>query len=100
MADCPVGLDAEGAGHAEMHDQHHAVVEIGEEIFRPPAERDDRAAGEAAGEAGGKGNAQIGPALLDLEEGGALHDRGKAAADRLDFRQFGQGPTLGKRRRR
>ena len=51
-------------------------------------------AGEAPGEAGGKGNAQIGPALLDLEEGGALHDGQKAAADRLDFRQFGHRFTF------
>ena len=77
-----------------MHDQHHAVVEVGDEIFRPPAKRDDPAAGEAAGEAGGKGNAQIGPALLDLHEAGALHDGQKAAADRLDFRQFGHRFTL------
>ena len=85
-----LSLDAEGAGHAEMHDQHHAVVEIGEKVFRPPGKRDDPPAGQPPGEAGRKGNAQVGPALLHLEDGRALHDGGKAPADRLDFRQLGQ----------
>ena len=42
-----LGLDPERAGHAEMHDEDVAVVEVGEEVFRPAAERDDPAAGEA-----------------------------------------------------
>ncbi len=35
--------DAERAGHAEMHDQHLAVVELGQEILGPAAERAPRA---------------------------------------------------------
>ena len=31
--------DEEAPAHAEMHDQHLAGREVGEEIFRPPAER-------------------------------------------------------------
>ena len=58
-------------------------------ILRPPPDRDDLAAGEPLGEAAREGHAQVAPPLLDLDDGGALHDRGKAAADRLDFGQFG-----------
>jgi hypothetical protein len=41
---CSVRLiDAEAAGHAEMHDEHLAVIEPGEQIFGAPVERIDRA---------------------------------------------------------
>jgi hypothetical protein len=38
---------------------------------------------------GRKGYAEIGAALLDPVEDGALHDRGKAAAHGFDFGELG-----------
>jgi hypothetical protein len=89
-----VRFDAERTRHAEMGDEHAAIVEIGEQILGAPAKGDHPAPGETGDEARRKGNAQIAPPLLDAHEGGALHDHGEAAADRLDFRQFGQPLTL------
>ena len=83
--------DEEAPGHAEMHDQHLAGGEIGEEVFGAPAERDHLLALEARGEALGKGQAQIRTALLDLVEARADHRGLEAAADGLDFGEFGHG---------
>ncbi len=58
-------VDAEAAGHAEMHHQHLAVVEPGEQIFRPPVQRLDRPPGKPLGEIDGEGKAQIFAPLLD-----------------------------------
>ena len=41
--------------------------------------------------AGGKGYAEVGAALLDPLDDGALHDRRKAAAHGFDFGQLGHG---------
>ena len=52
-------LDAERAGHAEMHEKHVAVVELGQQIFGAAAKRGDPAALQPRGEALRKGKAQI-----------------------------------------
>ena len=83
--------DQEAAGHAEMHDEHLAGREVGEEVFGPAAERRDRLALEALREALREGEAQVRPALLDLVDAGADHGGLEAAADGFDFGKFGHG---------
>ncbi len=58
-------VDAEAAGHAEMHHQHLAIVEPGEQVLRPPVERLDRPPGKPLGKIDGEGKAQIFPPLLN-----------------------------------
>ena len=84
-------LDAEGTGHAEMHDDARAVVEIGEEIFGAPSEPLDPAALEPRGEAFWKGKAEVGPAQFERLDPRPLHHRAEAEADGFDFGQFGHG---------
>ena len=81
--------DPERARHAEMHHQHVAGGKVGEQIFRPPPEPGDGAALEPLDEILRQRPAQVGPARLDLDEPRALHHRLQAAADGLDFGQFG-----------
>ena len=82
-------LDAERPGHAEMHEQHRAVVELGEQIFRAAAERRDAPPGEPRGKAARERKAQVGRAAARRRSiVGALHDRRQPAAHRLHLRQF------------
>ena len=65
----PIGMvDAEAPGHAEMHHQHFAVVEPGEQIFGAPVERLYLPPGQPRAEILGQRNAQIGAPLLDARE--------------------------------
>src|SRR5215204_5426727 len=84
-ARAPALRDEEAPAHAEMHDQHLAGREVGQEVFRPPPQPDDFLAGEPRAEALGKPEAQIWPPLLDLVDPCADHRRLKPAADRLDL---------------
>lgn len=84
-------LDPERAGHAEMHDEHRAVIHVRHQIFRPPAHGDNFAAFDACREILGKRKPQIGAALLDMADRATLHMRGKAAPDGFDFGKFGHG---------
>ena len=84
-----VGFDPEGAGHAEMHDEHLAAVEIGEQIFGPPAEADNTVALQPLREIRREGGAQVRPPDIDLLDAHALHDGGKAEAYGFDFGKFG-----------
>ncbi|MNL81158.1 hypothetical protein D3C87_2081890 [compost metagenome] len=68
-----------------MHDERVAVVEIGDEIFRPPRQRLDAPAGQPLGETLGQGKAQIGPALLDAGEALARHGGLQPAPDGFDL---------------
>ena len=81
--------DMERARHAEMHEQHVAGRQIGQQIFGPPAEAGDGVAFEAAGEILRQRPAQIAAVNLDLGEARALHRRLEAAAHRFDFGKFG-----------
>ena len=65
------------------------VVEMEEQIFRAPRERDDTAGGDAPLEIGGHRPAQIAPADNDAREPPPFEQRGEAAADRLDLGKFG-----------
>jgi len=75
-------------------DQHPAIVEIEQQILRPPAQRRDPAALDESAEADGKRDAQVRPALVDLDDAAALEHRLEAAADGFDFGKLRHGATL------
>ena len=85
-----LGLDAERARHAEMHDERpcRRRGRRARYFARRPT-RDDLPPGEPLGEAAREGHAQVGAALLDLDDRRALHHRREAAADGFDFGKFG-----------
>ena len=86
------------AGHAEMADQHLAVVEMDQDVFRPAVDALDPPAGETLGEAGRQGKAQIRAALQHPDQPPPLQSGGEPAADGLDFRQLRHGANLACRR--
>ena len=79
----------ERAGHAEMHQQHVAGGEVGEQVFRPPPEPGDAAPLQPLDELPGQRPAQVGAARLDPHEARALHHGLQPAPDGLDFGQLG-----------
>ena len=89
----PSAKHVKRAGHAEMHEQHIAGREIGEQIFRPSAEAGHGLALEAWRKILRQRPAQIAAVNLDLGEARALHRRLEAAAHRLDFGKFGHRST-------
>ena len=70
-------IDAEAAGHAEMHHQHLAVVEPGKQIFGAPVERVDRSPAQALREVLRQRKAQVMAPLLDARKAVADQDRRK-----------------------
>src|SRR3974390_2087218 len=82
------------AGHAEVHDQHFARREIGEQIFCAPVEPLNALALQALHEIRRQRPAQIAALRLDLGEARALHDRLQSAANGLDFGQLGHVAAL------
>ena len=86
-------LHPEGAGHAQMHDQHLAAVEICEQIFRPTGQGCDNPPLQPLHEALGEGKAQIRAAAFEFQDARAFKIRLQAAPDRLDLGQFGHGKT-------
>ena len=86
-----VRADAERARHAEMHHQHLARRQIGQQIFRPPAEALDRLPGQALFEVLGNRPAQAAVAHLDLGQARAFHGGRQAAPHGLDFGELGHG---------
>ena len=79
-----------------MHQQHVAGRQVGQQIFRAPAEAGDGLASQPFREILRQRPAQIAAAHLDFGEARAFHRRLKAAAHRLDFGKFGHG-TDGRR---
>jgi hypothetical protein len=82
-------IDAEASGHAEMHDQHLAVVEPRQEIFRAPVERIDLSPAQALSETLRQRKAQVAAPLLDARKAVTDENRRQPQSDRLDLRQFG-----------
>ena len=80
---------AERARHAEMHQQHLAGRQVGEQILRAPVQALDGRALEPLVEVLRKRKAQVRPALLDPHEARALHHGLQAAAHGFDFGKFG-----------
>ena len=86
------------AGHAQMADQHLAVVEMDKDVFRPAIDALDPPAREALGEAVGQGKAKVRAALQHPDQPPPLQSGGEPAADGLDFRQLRHGANLACRR--
>ena len=78
----------ERARHAQMHDQHLARGEIGEQIFGAAAKRFDARPDQPPREIRRQRPAQVLAVGLNRQEGGALHRRGKAPPDRFDLGKF------------
>src|SRR6516165_8031769 len=81
--------DVERARHAEMHDQHLARGELGQEVLCPPFEPLHPLPLQALHEIAGQRPAQIAALRLDPSEARALHDWREPAANGLDFGQLG-----------
>jgi hypothetical protein len=81
-------IDAEAAGHAEMHDQNLAVIEPGEQILGAPVQRLNLPPFEPLREMVRKREAQVFPPLLDIGEAIADKDWHQALPHCLDFREF------------
>ena len=88
----------ERAGHAEMHDQHVAGGQSGEQIFRAPAEAVDGPALEPLREMLRQRPAQVARGEARPARTRALHRRLKAAAYGLDFGKFGHRSITAPRR--
>src|SRR5262245_55704701 len=87
-------VDEEAPGHAEMHDQHFAIVEPGEQIFCPPIERFDLAPREPLAEMLGQRHAQVRPSLLNARKCLADENRLKSPPHSLDLWQLRHAERL------
>ena len=65
--------------------ERRAIVEIGDQVFRPPLQPLDGGAGQALDEAVGERKAQIGTARLDARQAAAFEHRLQAAPDGFDL---------------
>ena len=81
--------------HAEMHHQHLAGREIGQQILGPPPERRDLLALAAARRNGpGNGNRRSGRRWSDSVKRAPDHGGLQAAAHGFDFGELGHQPSL------
>jgi demethylmenaquinone methyltransferase / 2-methoxy-6-polyprenyl-1,4-benzoquinol methylase len=76
------------ARHAKVNEQRLTPIQIGEDVFRPPPQRQDPRPGQPVGHSFRQGPAQIGAVHLGPFDDRAFHDRGKATADSLNLGQF------------
>ena len=91
LALAAIAADAERARHAEMHHQHVARRQIGQQIFRAPPEPFDGLTFQALFEALRDRPAQAAMTHLDFLDCRAFHGRRQAATHGFDFGQFGHG---------
>ena len=87
-------VDEEAPRHAEMHDQHLAIVEPDEQVFCPPVERFDLAPREPLAEMLGQRHAQVRPSLLHARERLADQHRLKSPPHSFDFWQLRHAARL------
>ena len=87
-------LDAEVAGHAEVHEQRLARGEIGEQVLGPAVQLEDRRARQPGREVGRKRTAQVGAAQDDLVDALADEDGREEPANGFDFGQLGHVPPV------
>ena len=92
--------NGKAARHAEMDEKDLVAIERDQEIFRASSKTLHAATGKAFGETGGKGKAQIRPALLDRQDPPSFQNGKEAASDRFDFGQFRHRAGISYRRRR
>ena len=78
-------------GHAEMAEQHLAVVEMHQDVFRPAIDPLEPAPGDALGEVRGHWPAQIRAALHQPGQDPALQVGGETPANGFNVRQFRHG---------
>ena len=81
----------ERARHAEMHQQHLAGGDVGQQIFGAPPDPADGLALQPVGEILREREAQVRPARLDPHETRAFHHGLQAAAHGFDFGKLGHG---------
>src|SRR3954452_14999571 len=85
-------------GHAQVHEQRGAVVELGDEVLAAAAERLDADALQAGGD--GLGRLGIGQPVVEylyLGERSPAEVREQPAPDRLDLGQLGHQPIVSSR---
>ena len=93
------GIDDDPSRHSEMGEQHGIVVELADEVFRPPPQTNQRAALQAVGEIFRHGSPEIRTAHEDALDAPPFHDRRQSAANRFDFGQFRHIGTVATNRR-
>ena len=81
-------FNQEAAGHAKVHGQHLAVVEMHQNVFGPPLEALHCTSRQALGKFLRQRKTQVLAALLDLHEASPGQHRGKPASNGLDFRKL------------
>jgi hypothetical protein len=77
-----------------MHQEHVAGAKVGHQIFGAAAEPGDGLALQSRREILLEGKAQVGAAGLGFENLRPFHNRLQAAADSLDFGQFGHAGSF------
>ena len=93
------GIDNDPSRHPEMGKQHGIVVELADEIFRPPPQTNQRAPLQAVGEIRRHRLPEIRTAYKDALDAPPFHDRRQSAANRFDFGQFRHAATVATNRR-
>ncbi len=93
------GIDDDPSRHSEMGEQHGIVVELADEILRPPSQTDQRASLQAVGEIRRHRPPEIRAAHEDALDAPPFHDRRQSAANRFDFGQFRHAETVATNRR-
>ena len=83
--------------HAQMHQQCLAGGQIGQNVFRPPPQRQNPRAGQPFGHPFGEGPAQIRAVDGGLRDHLPLHHGRKATADGFDLWQFRHNSPLDSR---
>ena len=78
-------LHAEPSGHAEVHREHLAAVEMDEDVLGAALQPLDRAARKTLDEALRQRKAQIRPALFDVDKSAPAQHGLEACAHRLDL---------------
>jgi hypothetical protein len=86
-------LDSKGAGHAEMHQECRAVVELGQQILAATAQRRDPMALQTRGESRREREAQVAPTQLDALDHRPLERRQEPTPDGLDLGKLGHRST-------
>ncbi len=95
LAECHAGaVDEEASGHAEMHDQHLAIVEPHQQVFCPPVERLDLTPREPLAEMLGQRHAQVRSSLLHARERLADENRLKSPPHSFDLWQLRHAERL------
>ncbi len=88
-----VRRDDNAAGHAEMDDEHAAIIEMHQDVLGAPGDALDPLALDLRLEAGRQWNPQIRPVEIEPRNAAPLHVHREAAADGFDFRKFRHDPS-------